>query len=142
MGREARTRPRERCGRRAELRKSDAAPPAQLYLGNLLWNEEELTEAEEAFKEAVRIWPDYSVTYSSLGTFYRGTGRPEEGKHCYRMALSLDSEDVGANIADPTRFTEIGSRKGIKAGSGSVGPGPFTIIREGAKKFAINPSRQ
>jgi Flp pilus assembly protein TadD len=87
---------------------------AQLYLGNLLWREGDLKGAEDAMKQAVRIWPEYSVPYRSVADLYRDTARLGEAERWYRRALELDEDDAEANIGLAVVLNEKGDRNAAK----------------------------
>lgn len=81
--------------RAAELNDEDGW--AHIYLGNILWQREDLSSAEESFKKAVEVWPEIAVPYWCLALFYEHEGRKEEAESLYQQGLDLDPDDPQAN---------------------------------------------
>ncbi len=55
-------------------------------------------KAEAAFREAVRLRPEYSDANRSLGIFLKNTGRPDEAVACYRQAIRINPKDTESSI--------------------------------------------
>jgi Flp pilus assembly protein TadD len=48
---------------------------AHIYLGNILWQREDLSSAEQSFKRAVEVWMEIAVPYRRLALFYEYQGK-------------------------------------------------------------------
>jgi tetratricopeptide (TPR) repeat protein len=70
---------------------------AHIYLGNILWQREDLTSAEQSFKKAVEVWSEIAVPYWCLALFYEHEGRKAEAERLYQQGLDLDPDDPQAN---------------------------------------------
>jgi len=64
--------------------------------GNELRERGDVEEAEEAYREAARLAPDWSVPRYNLGLLYKYEGRWRESLEENRAAVALDPEDRGA----------------------------------------------
>jgi tetratricopeptide (TPR) repeat protein len=65
-------------------------------------------KTEAAFREAVRLRPEYGDAYRSLGIFLKNTGKPDEAVACYRQAIRLNPKDASASINLSTALAEKG----------------------------------
>lgn len=70
----------------------DVAPRAEYYnnLGDLLQDEGDLTGAEEAYRSAISLSPQYTPAINNLGLLLCSTGRKDEGRMLYLMVLDRD----------------------------------------------------
>ena len=67
-------------------------------LGRLHKARNDWTAAEQAYREALRLWPDYVDAWISLGILLRNLGRPGEAERCHRAALSRDPNNFLAVV--------------------------------------------
>jgi tetratricopeptide (TPR) repeat protein len=81
---------------------------AHIYLGNILWQREDLNSAEQSFKKAVEVWPDTAVPYWCLALFYEHQGRKAEAERLYQQGLDLDPDDPQANKLFGIYLKDIG----------------------------------
>lgn len=81
--------------RSIRLDKSDGW--AYIYLGNLMWSDEKPTEAERAYKQAIKTWPKEGTPYWCLADFYRDYGRLKEAGNLYRKAAQLNPDSAVAH---------------------------------------------
>jgi hypothetical protein len=65
-------------------------------------------EAEESYREALRLDPGYAEAHANLGSLYKDQGKLEEALACYQAALWLDPQSAS------THYNR--SLAGLKAG--------------------------
>jgi len=70
---------------------------AHIYLGNILWQRNDLNFAEQSFKKAVEVWPNIGVPYWCLALFYEHVGRMEDANRLYGQGVAVDPHDTEAN---------------------------------------------
>ena len=68
------------------------------YLGNSYGYIDQFQEARQAYKEALRLDPEYTEVYVDLAYACYRTDRPAEAAEIYRKALKEDSENVAAHV--------------------------------------------
>jgi len=61
-------------------------------------------DAEETYKKAVALRPDYWDGYNSLGNFYTAEGRYAEGIEQLEHAAETDSRQSRRYIISPSRI--------------------------------------
>lgn len=66
--------------------------------GVRLIQEGSLGDAEQAFREALRLSPSIAEIHANLAFVLERTGRPAEAEICYRRALTLDPAQVQAHL--------------------------------------------
>jgi tetratricopeptide (TPR) repeat protein len=90
----------------------DEDPEAFNSLGAALLDSADLARAEPAFREALRIRPDYAEAHSNLAIVLSGVGRFEEARYHFEAALRLDPNYAAARqnyaiaLARVRRFEE------------------------------------
>jgi tetratricopeptide (TPR) repeat protein len=70
---------------------------AHIYLGNILWQREDLNSAEQSFKKAVEVWSDIAVPYWCLALFYERVGRTDDATCLYQRGVTVEPDDIQAN---------------------------------------------
>jgi type IV pilus assembly protein PilF len=74
------------------LLKAEAQDPDSPYihynLAMAYWSKGLADKAEQQFKEAIRLKPDYSEAYNSLGVIYLGRGQTDAAIQAFQKALS------------------------------------------------------
>jgi len=81
---------------------------AYIYLGNILWQREDLSAAEQSFKKAVEVWSEIAVPYWCLALFYEHLGRKAEAERLYQQGLDLDPDNPQANKLFGIYLKDIG----------------------------------
>jgi tetratricopeptide (TPR) repeat protein len=81
---------------------------AYIYLGNLLWGDLDLSSAEQAFLQAIEVWPADSVPLWCLALFYERTDRTREAESYYEKALQSSADDPQANLRFGLYLKEVG----------------------------------
>ena len=61
-----------------------------INLGNLYLNLKQYDQAEESYKTAIRLEPNFIYSYINLADFYRVRDREDEGERILRKALEID----------------------------------------------------
>ncbi|WNB75225.1 tetratricopeptide repeat protein [Methylomonas koyamae] len=85
----------EQCYRKALDINADAL--GYFNLGTNLYDQGMLGQAIEAFREALRLEPQFANAWNDLGEIYRDQGNMEEAVRCYRAALQANPEHGRAN---------------------------------------------
>lgn len=85
-----------------------------IYLGNTLWADNDLVSAEETFKKAIEVWPEYSIGFWCLALFYEQQDRYEEASRLYQKGFELDPNDVETNLRFGMFLKQIGAREKAK----------------------------
>jgi FOG: TPR repeat len=85
----------ERCYRKALNLNADAR--GHFNLGTVLYGQGLHPAAIEAFREALRLDPQFADAWNDLGETYRDQGDMEEAVRCYRQALKIDAAHARAN---------------------------------------------
>ena len=67
-------------------------------LGNLLAADNQLSEAEEVFRRAIKLNPDYANAFYNLGNLLKNSMQPMEAMACYRRVLELRPTDLAACV--------------------------------------------
>ncbi|ANE56837.1 2OG-Fe(II) oxygenase family protein [Methylomonas sp. DH-1] len=80
----------EHCYRKALDVNADAL--GYFNLGTNLHDQGMLGQAIEAFREALRLEPQFADAWNDLGEIYRDQGNMEEAVRCYRAALQANPE--------------------------------------------------
>jgi serine/threonine-protein kinase len=75
-------------------------PWLRLVHGNALFAQRRHEEAEAAYRQAIRLKPDYAEAHYNLGVILNGQGRHKEAEAAYRQAIRLkpDDHDAHANL--------------------------------------------
>lgn len=82
---------------------------AYIYLGNLMMDvQEDFASAEEAFKLALKVWPDESISHWTLGDLYWNQRRTQEAKSLYERAVELETDNSEANFRLGLLLKELG----------------------------------
>jgi Flp pilus assembly protein TadD len=72
-----------------EAEKQDPESPHVHYYLGLTYRKKDMEKnAEQQFKEAIRLKPDYSEAYNSLGVIYMERGQTESAIQCFQKALN------------------------------------------------------
>jgi len=85
----------ETCYRKALALNADAR--GYFNLGTVLYGQGQHTDAIDAFREALRLEPQFADAWNDLGETYRDQGDMEEAVRCYREALKADPKHSRAN---------------------------------------------
>lgn len=93
---------------RRAIELDDADGWAYIYLGNILWDREDLDSAEQCFKKGVEVWPESAVPYWCLALFYEYQGRNEKAELLYEQGLNIDPDDPQANKLFGIHLKDIG----------------------------------
>ncbi|MFQ5431304.1 MAG: tetratricopeptide repeat protein [Nitrospinota bacterium] len=96
------------------LKKGDPEKAEEYFTkaGDIFLEREMDNEAEEAYKEVLKINPDTTNVYNSLGILYRKQGKLEEAVKQYNMAIKVDPEDenilynMGRALLDAERIDD------------------------------------
>ncbi|MDD4913654.1 MAG: tetratricopeptide repeat protein [Methylococcales bacterium] len=78
----------EQCYRKALALKADAR--GYFNLGATLYGQGKHPQAIEAFREALRLDPQFADAWNNLGETFRDQGNMEEAVRCYREALRIE----------------------------------------------------
>ncbi len=70
----------------------------QLNIGLMYLKKNKLSKAEKAFKQAIKINRDNAIGYNLLGVVYRRSGKFNEAKDQYMLAISKDSKYANAHL--------------------------------------------
>jgi cytochrome c-type biogenesis protein CcmH/NrfG len=82
-----------RAPRRAPIPlKSDYAK-ANYNLGNMLWENDRLDEAEASYRIAIAALPDFTQAHAKLGKVLKAQGKLDKAVASYRRAIALDPEN-------------------------------------------------
>ena len=81
------------------------------YLGYYLTVVDAYKEAAEAFKEAIKIKPDYADAYYNLGSCYEKTGRIKEAVKSYKQAIKIKPDFVDAFFSAGVAYGKLGMYK-------------------------------
>ncbi|MGC1953445.1 MAG: tetratricopeptide repeat protein, partial [Gammaproteobacteria bacterium] len=65
-------------------------------LGNVLVERHRLSEATDAYQQAIVLRPDHADAWNNLGALFRAQGRPDEAGAAYLKAIELDPEHIDA----------------------------------------------
>jgi protein O-GlcNAc transferase len=71
-------------------------PWGHLYLANILWSLNRLSEAETEFLQACQKAPLWSVPHWLLGFFYEKTGQAQLARREFELAVENDPKDANA----------------------------------------------
>jgi Flp pilus assembly protein TadD len=82
----------------SSLEATPLSPTLYFNLGFTLREDGKLTEAVQAYQNAIRLNPHYQRAYSSLGETYARLGQLDEAQAAYRRALDLDPNDAGTTL--------------------------------------------
>jgi Flp pilus assembly protein TadD len=82
-----------------------------VYLGQLEWARQNLTDAEEHFRKAVSLEPTAPLTRRLLGRFLRFNGRPEDAGRELFSAIELDPTDLDSISAFREFLNELEDRE-------------------------------
>ncbi len=81
---------------RRALALDDQSVPAHNNLGNVLYDQKKLKEAEEMYRRALALDDQYVNAYNGLGNVLRDQKKLTEAEEMYRKALALDDQYVPA----------------------------------------------
>lgn len=70
----------------------------QLNIGLMYLKKNKLSKAEKAFKQAIQINRDNAIGYNLLGVVYRRSGKFNEAKEQYLLAISKDAVYANAHL--------------------------------------------
>jgi protein O-mannosyl-transferase len=70
-----------------------------------------LAKAEENYREATRLWPEYQRAWASLGDIDSRLGRPADAVAAYKKALTLDAKDAGTTINLAMAYEQLGDNR-------------------------------
>ncbi len=96
-----------------ELNPSDAFIALSI-LGSALWMQGKYEKAEVAYREAIRLKPDYPVAHYILGTALERQGKYEKAKVAYREAIRLKPDYPVAHFNLGTALWEQGKHEEAK----------------------------
>jgi len=85
----------EKCYRKALALNFNAQ--GHFNLGTVLYGQGRHQEAIQAFREAVRLAPQFADAWNDLGETLRDQGEMDEAVHCYRQALAASPRHGRAN---------------------------------------------
>lgn len=85
-----------------------------IYLGNTLWVNDNLVEAEKAFKKAIAVSPKDVVGYWCLAFFYERQNLNEKAKKYYQRGIELDPNDVETNLQFGIFLMQVGESQKAK----------------------------
>ncbi len=76
-------------------------PVKEMQKGVEAWDKGQLAEAEQAFKNAVLLYPSFSRAYNNLGVVFLREGRRDDAEWSFRQALRIDNRSprVLSNLA-------------------------------------------
>jgi Flp pilus assembly protein TadD len=83
---------------RSSLEATPSSAPLYFNLGFSLREAGSLSEAADAYQEAIRLNPHYQRAYSSLGETFARTSRLNDARTAYQRALSLDPADASTTL--------------------------------------------
>jgi tetratricopeptide (TPR) repeat protein len=78
------------------ITEDDKNPWLRLRYANALLNQGRHKEAEEEYRAAIRLKPDYPEAHKNLGNALNGQGRHKEAEEEYRAAIRLKPDDPEA----------------------------------------------
>lgn len=91
---------------------TDIFPPLKLgaynNLGNLLKDEGDLTNAEKAYKAALKIDPNFAIGHYNLGLTLKASGNLADAIAYYRQAIKIDPEHAEAHQNLAVALLKIG----------------------------------
>ena len=73
-----------------------------------------LAKAEENYREATRLWPEYQRAWASLGDIESQLGRPAEAVTAYKQAIALNAKDAGTTMNLAVVLQQIGDNRGAE----------------------------
>ena len=73
-------------------------PLPHLHLGNLLWLEGNLGEAEKEFKAALQTDSRFARVYERLGYLYLTQGKPQQAYESFQGAIRIDDASTDARL--------------------------------------------
>src|SRR5204862_5733634 len=79
-----------------DLARTQDNPEIQVYLGNALYAQNRLAEAEAAYRKALALRPDYAEAHWGLGATLYDRKRPAEAEAAFRKTLALRPDDPKA----------------------------------------------
>ena len=84
-------------------------------LGNLLWQTDQLADAEAAFRRAIGILPGHAAAHNNLGGTLNDAGRYEEALGAYRDALRIDPSNADTHGNMGVVMQRLGDLEGAEA---------------------------
>ncbi|MFZ3137817.1 MAG: tetratricopeptide repeat protein [Thermodesulfovibrionales bacterium] len=81
------------------------------YLGVAYSNSGRYKEAIEAFKQVIRINPDYAEAHYNLGVTYGKSGMDKEAIEAYKQAIRIDPDFANAHVNLGNAYVKIGMPK-------------------------------
>ncbi len=73
-----------------------------------------LAKAEENYREATRLWPEYQRAWASLGDIDSQLGRPKDAVEAYRKAVALNATDAGTTMNLAVALQQVGDNRGAE----------------------------
>ena len=73
-----------------------------------------LAKAEENYREATRLWPEYQRAWASLGDIDSQLGRPKDAVTAYKQALALNAKDAGTMMNLAVALQQTGDNRGAE----------------------------
>jgi len=99
------------------LELDDRLGEAYASLGKIRWLQQNLPGAEQAYKRALELTPNYAPAYQDYGTLLKwGFARMEEAAAMNQMALVLDPLSTPNNMAVVENYLEMGRFEDALAG--------------------------
>ena len=72
-------------------------PEIHNNLGVILFEKQELVDAEKNYKKAIELKPDYAEAYSNLANVYKQSGKLDEAKKSFIKAIELKPDYINAH---------------------------------------------
>jgi tetratricopeptide (TPR) repeat protein len=77
-----------------DLQPGEISPALVFVLGNLYFQSERLTEAERAFKEAIRRFPKFRRAYTNLGFLYTSQNKMDDALAAFQKTVELGEKSA------------------------------------------------
>ena len=117
--------------------------PSQILLANALAGLKDLDAAVAEIEEAIRLDPDRSASYASLGVFEHNRGRNDAAERAFKKATDLDPRSAPAFLALANFYWVSGRTKDVDAAltrAASLEPDNLLVLRAMAG-FAISQQK-
>lgn len=73
-----------------------------------------LAKAEENYRQATKLWPEYQRAWASLGDIDSQLGRPKDAVEAYRKAVALNATDAGTTMNLAVALQQVGDNRGAE----------------------------